>query len=134
MSKTGRPRKELDWHLLDSLCELDAQLDYCAEKQLIKWAEEPCYKTIKAAREVIERRIKERFKCTFTEYKDKKVEPIRISIRQKQIKMALGGNAALLIWLGKQMLGQRDRDEKPKLETHVDGKAKIVIRWDDEQS
>jgi len=32
-------------------------------------------------------------------------------IRQKQIQMALGGNVAMLIFLGKNMLGQTDKQE-----------------------
>lgn len=34
---------------------------------------------------------------------------LRTRLRQAQIKTALGGNPAMLIWLGKQMLEQRDR-------------------------
>ena len=32
----------------------------------------------------------------------------RMSIRRAQYKRAMSGNAAMLIWLGKQVLGQRD--------------------------
>lgn len=32
-------------------------------------------------------------------------------IRQKQIQMALGGNVAMLIWVGKNWLGQTDKQE-----------------------
>jgi hypothetical protein len=107
----GRPRKELDWHTLDSLATLDASLNYCAERQLIKWGEEVSQQTIKAAREVIERRIQEKFDLTFTEYKDQKKEPVRIKLKQKQIEIAMGGNVTMLIWLGKQYLGQSEKHE-----------------------
>ena len=111
------------------MCGLDAQLDYCAEKQLEKWGEESSHKTIKAAREVIERRIKERYQCTFTEYKNKKIEPLRISLKKKQIEMALGGNVSMLIWLGKQMLGQRDQiHEEIKLDAKTENKTEIVYK------
>lgn len=33
---------------------------------------------------------------------------IRKSLRRKQIELALKGNPTMLIWLGKQMLGQKD--------------------------
>lgn len=104
-------RKELDWDLLDSLSGVDAALDYCAERQLLKWGEESCKKTIKAAREVIERRIRERYDLTFTEYKSKRIEPIRIKLRQKQIQVAMAGNCTMLIFLGKNYLGQSDKNE-----------------------
>jgi len=32
----------------------------------------------------------------------------RISLRRKQMQLAEAGNATMLIWLGKQILGQRD--------------------------
>lgn len=32
----------------------------------------------------------------------------RMSLRRAQYKRAMGGNAAMLIWLGKQVLGQKD--------------------------
>lgn len=35
----------------------------------------------------------------------------RQSLRKVQLEMALSGNPALLIWLGKQYLGQRDKHE-----------------------
>jgi hypothetical protein len=34
---------------------------------------------------------------------------MRTRLRQAQYKLALGGNATMQIWLGKQMLGQRDQ-------------------------
>jgi hypothetical protein len=36
---------------------------------------------------------------------------IRMSLRQWQLKAAKEGNATMLIWLGKQMLGQKDNLE-----------------------
>jgi hypothetical protein len=45
-------------------------------------------------------------------------ESLKQSLRQAQIKLALGGNAVMLIWLGKNILGQTDTpnssdDKKP---------------------
>ena len=42
----------------------------------------------------------------------------RKSIRQGQFKAALGGNTALLIWLGKQYLGQTDQGLKTNDESN----------------
>ena len=33
------------------------------------------------------------------------------SLRRKQVNMAMDGNVTMLVWLGKNMLGQRDRHE-----------------------
>lgn len=35
----------------------------------------------------------------------------KVRLRKRQIEMALGGNVAMLIWLGKQMLGQQEKVE-----------------------
>lgn len=34
-----------------------------------------------------------------------------VSLRRKQIDVALAGNPTMLIWLGKQLLGQRDKQD-----------------------
>jgi len=128
MPVMGRPRKELDWHLLDSLVALDAQLDYCAEKQLEKWGETSCKQTIKAAREVIERRIRERFDITFTEYKNKRLEPLRISLRKKQIEVAMKGNTVMLIFLGKNYLGQSDKVEQQIEHNVPEDKGSLILK------
>lgn len=47
-------------------------------------------------------------KYNFSEYITKGREEIKQKLRQAQIKTAMSGNAALLIWLGKQLLGQSD--------------------------
>jgi hypothetical protein len=33
----------------------------------------------------------------------------RVALRSKQFELALAGNPTMLIWLGKQVLGQRDK-------------------------
>lgn len=45
---------------------------------------------------------------------------VRISLRRWQLEAARKGNATLLVWLGKQMLGQRDKSEE---ELEVEKKA-----------
>ena len=35
----------------------------------------------------------------------------KIALRKKQIEMAMDGNVQMLIWLGKQYLGQQDKQE-----------------------
>lgn len=35
----------------------------------------------------------------------------KLSLRRKQTELANGGNVTMLIWLGKQLLGQRDKAE-----------------------
>lgn len=42
---------------------------------------------------------------------DKGQATLNLSIRRSQVKLADAGNATMLIWLGKQRLGQKDRLE-----------------------
>lgn len=44
----------------------------------------------------------------FRPYVEKAREETKQKLRQAQIRLAIGGNAVMLIWLGKNMLGQSD--------------------------
>jgi hypothetical protein len=44
---------------------------------------------------------------------------LNLSLRRRQIEMAMGGNASMLIWLGKQLLGQRDKADTTLREEDV---------------
>lgn len=101
----GRPKIELDdvsvdgWEFLDSLIVWSAHAEYIAEQLGI-------------SEDTLSKRIKEKHGCTFTEYRNKRKERIRINIAKKQYDEAMKGNASLLIWLGKNELGQTDKIEK----------------------
>lgn len=51
-------------------------------------------------------------------------ESLKQSLRQAQIRLALSGNATMLIWLGKNILGQ---SENP-----LDSDANTPLPWTDE--
>jgi hypothetical protein len=59
----------------------------------------------------------------FKEYIAKAQEETKQKLRQAQLKAALGGNVAMLIWLGKNMLGQSDNP------TNTD--ADKILPWHD---
>ena len=48
---------------------------------------------------------------SYSEYIAKGREKGKIRLRQLQMRAAEKGNVAMLIWLGKQMLGQTDKQE-----------------------
>lgn len=50
----------------------------------------------------------------------------KASLRRAQWKAAQNGNPSMLIWLGKQMLGQKDLS---RTEHEVSGAKKMVIEW-----
>ena len=50
---------------------------------------------------------------TFDELKKQKHEGLRLKLAGKQYELAMKGNPSMLIWLGKQWLGQSDKmDQK----------------------
>lgn len=100
----GRPEVEFKWDVLDRLLQLGAFLIDCSEIMGI-------------CEDVIQKRIKRKFKCTFTEYRYKKMSTMRITLRQKQYDMATKeGNTTMLVWLGKQVLEQKEPGQTQKLE------------------
>lgn len=48
---------------------------------------------------------------SFAEYSDQKRAKGKLSLRRKQFQLALSGDRTMLIWLGKQYLGQVDKSE-----------------------
>lgn len=98
----SRPRKELDdiefngWDQLDALIVWATQ-EYCADKLGISV-------------DSLTRRLNEKG-FSFAEYKHQRQEPMRINLLKKQYDVAMQGNVAMLIWLGKQHLGQSEKQE-----------------------
>jgi len=99
----ARPRKELENIKFDGWEQLDA---------LIVWASEVyCAERLGINIETLAARIKEKTGLSFPEYKKQKQEPMRINLMKKQYDVAMQGNVAMLIWLGKQYLKQSDKQE-----------------------
>lgn len=59
----------------------------------------------------------------FSDYLIKGREELKVSLRRAQLKLALGGNATMLIWLGKNILGQTDNP--------VNSDANTPLPWSD---
>ncbi len=51
---------------------------------------------------------------SFSEFLAKGRNSVKTKLRRAQIKVALSGNPIMLIWLGKNMLGQSDKLEENK--------------------
>jgi hypothetical protein len=101
--KTGRPKKNLEDIKFDGWQQLDA---------LIVWSDEVfCAEKLDMSVDSLARRIKEKTGLSFAEYKNQKKEAIRINLRKKQYDVAMAGNVSMLIWLGKNELGQTDKNE-----------------------
>jgi hypothetical protein len=94
----ARPRKELNWIELDKLC-----LIHATRKEISDWFE--------CSEDTIDRRCQEEFGISFAAYYDQKSVNGKMSLRRKQYEQAMCGNTTMLLWLGKQYLGQKDKQE-----------------------
>lgn len=97
--KIGRPRKDIEEKLFDQLIQLP----------LIK---SDIAHAFGCSEDTIENYVKARFQTTFSELQAEKRQLFRKNILGKQYELAMKGNVALLIWLGKQYLGQSDKIEQ----------------------
>ena len=86
----GRPRKEIDWELVKSLAEIQ-----CTQEEIAS--------TIGVALSTLKQYPE------FSTIHKEGIESGKKSLRRLQWEKAKSGNTAMLIWLGKQYLGQRDR-------------------------
>lgn len=76
----------------------------------LKTIEEP------VSRDTLDRRCKEKFDMTFAEYVAQRHEATaKPKLRKLQWQAAEAGNVTMQIWLGKQMLGQKDKIEQDNL-------------------
>jgi hypothetical protein len=89
----GRPKRVIDWQKFEFGCQINA-----TKEEICKW--------LNVSNTTLERLIKGQYGETFAVvYKKLSVDGI-ISLWRMQFKKAQEGNVPMLIWLGKQYLGQ----------------------------
>lgn len=116
----GRNAAELDYNIVDTALYYGAtlkQVQFLLEK-----------KGISLSTKTIERVIKRDKELTFAEYREYNHGGAKLKLAQKQYEVAMKGNATLLIWLGKNWLGQTDKNEIE----HTGGIIKIEVAKDDQ--
>ncbi len=84
--------------------ELDALLHFKANKR-------QCANYLEVSEDTLERRIKEKFNKTFSEYADIKLDNTRIKLQQKIIQKALKGDNTCLIFSLKNLCKWTDKQE-----------------------
>jgi hypothetical protein len=98
----GRPRKEFskeDWITIDKLCNL-----LCTAAEIADFMD--------VSVDTLYRRIQERYGCTFAEHLSKCAAHAKVALRRAQWKSAIeNGNVSMQIWLGKQILGQKNNTD-----------------------
>ena len=90
----GRPRMEFDLRQVEELARIG-----CTEEDMGA--------VLGVSVDTIQRR--KRSSAEFCGVIEKGQASLRNSLRRLQVKKALEGNVTMLIWLGKQLLGQSDR-------------------------
>ena len=97
-NKGGRPRKELsdeDFEKLVGMIEIQ-----CTQEEICG--------IFGISEDTLSRRLKDRGELSFADLYEKHQNDGRASLRRSQWKTAKDGNATMQIWLGKQVLKQRD--------------------------
>lgn len=97
-NKVGRPKIEIDFETVKRLCEL-----HCTEAEICDF--------LMIDEETLTSRLKDLGYKNFSEYFKKHQGKSKISLRRLQWKAAMKGSVPMLIWLGKQYLGQKDKIE-----------------------
>lgn len=92
----SRPRTEINWEEFDKLCAIQS-----TRREVACWFE--------CSEDTIERACEREKGMGFAAYFDEKAGSGKISLRRKQFELAMSGDRVMLIWLGKQYLGQADK-------------------------
>lgn len=96
--KKGRPKKTIDYTILEKLCEI-----FCTGEE--------CASVLGVDYETLNTILKRDGHGGYREYYNIHEGKGRASLRRAQYKAALGGDRTLLVWMGKQFLGQTDKQQ-----------------------
>ena len=112
----GRPRIDFDLSLVEAMGKIGATAEEMA-----------C--VLPASERTIKGRMADPDSDFCTAYKRGNSQ-LKMSLRRKQVAMALDGDRTMLIWLGKQLLGQRDRVEQESAVRIEMGDTGALYQWD----
>jgi len=93
----GRPQAEIDWKLVESLCKLQ-----CTQEEMAS--------VVGHCVDTLEKHCKIEHGISFSEFFRQKRLGGKASLRRNQWKMS-ETNPTMAIWLGKQYLGQTDKND-----------------------
>jgi len=94
----NRPLFQINWDTVDSMCAIQ-----CTGEEIAG--------VLGCSYNTLFRACEKEHSCTFEEYFDQKKSNGRMSLRRKQYSTAMEGNPTMLVWLGKNWLGQTDKIE-----------------------
>lgn len=94
----GPEPTEVDWKIVSKLCKIQ-----CTGEEIASFLD--------ISYDTLERACKREQKIKLAEYIAQKKLGGKVSLRRAQFTKALSGNPTMLIWAGKQYLGQTDKKE-----------------------
>lgn len=115
--KTGRPKKEIDKKLFENLCAI-----FCTKDEIAS--------VMECSEDTISRWCQSEYGESFADIYKKKSGKGKASLRRLQFKAAEAGNTSLLIFLGKNYLGQSDRTEVEVPDTQINIKVSAADESD----
>lgn len=101
MSNLGRPKilfSDQQWLYIEQMCAIQCTCEEIAS-------------VLGVSVDTLSRRIADEYEVTFADYFKKHSSLGLMSLRRLQFDKAKSGNTTMLIWLGKQYLGQADKKE-----------------------
>lgn len=110
--KMGRPKIQIDKSRFEKLCHMQCTLIEIAG-------------FFDCSEDTIENWCKSEYNTTFSDIYKKKSAGGKISLRRNQFKIA-EKNPTMAIWLGKQYLGQKDKEEEDNSEELKKAREVIV--------
>lgn len=107
---TGRPKVTIDWNQVGKMLEAGATAEGVAA-------------TIGCDRDTLYNRCKTDLKSDYSAFSQEKKAKGNELLRTKQFQVAMSGDKTMLIWLGKQRLGQVDKQQ-----TEISGTLDVSTR------
>lgn len=98
MGKRGQQPKEIDWAKVEQMA-------------LIQCTGEEIAAVLGVDYDTLQRACKREHGMKFADYIKQKGAGGKMSLRRKQYTTAMDGNSTMLIWLGKNWLGQKDKSD-----------------------
>ena len=102
----GAPIKDIDFRDFEKCCQMQ-----CTQEEIAGWFE--------IDEETLVKRVTEHYNKTFSEVYKKYSAGGKCSLRRRQFRRAANGDRVMMIWLGKQYLGQSDKVEQKVTEINL---------------
>lgn len=94
--KVGRPKSVFNERELKYLCSIHCTLEEIAG-------------FFQMNKQILSRKIKEEYGITWSEFYERNSQGSKVSLRRRQIQSAMEGDTKMLVFLGKNMLGQKEK-------------------------